>query len=201
MNSDAIWKIFRAHGALIDNTHVVYTSGRHGSTYINKDAVYPDTSAVSQLCLAMAEKYKEARVETVIGPTIGAVILSQWMAHHLSQLTGKNVFSVYSEKTDQGFAIRRGYDQYVKEKRVLVVEDIINTGGSVQKVIEAVKRCAGNIVGVSALCNRGGVTKEALGISRLETLIEIILDSYSAESCPLCQKGVPINSSLGTTSR
>ncbi|MEZ4820639.1 MAG: phosphoribosyltransferase family protein [Bdellovibrionota bacterium] len=70
-----------------------------------------------------------------MAPVIGGVILSQWIAFHLTQLSGKEVLGVYAEKSEQapGFELKRGYGKLVAGKNVLVVEDILNTGGSIKK--------------------------------------------------------------------
>src|SRR3990167_11121425 len=132
--------ILKKVGAVITDSHIVYTSGKHGAVYVNKDAVYPHTHEISNLCRAIAEQFANDRIEVVIAPAIGGVILSQWIAHRLSQITEKKVFGVYAEKAEngEGFIIKRGYDKIVAHKNVLVVEDILTTGGSAKKVIEAV---------------------------------------------------------------
>lgn len=186
--------------AVVTDSHFVYKSGKHGSAYVNKDAVYPYTSKIARLSLAMAEEFRRDSVEVVIGPVVGGVVLSQWIAHHLTIMTGSEVLSVYAEKSgeyNEHFVIKRGYDKLIRGKRVLVVEDIINTGGSVKKVVEAVIKTGGKVVGVAALCNRGGVTAEGIGIPKLFSLLDIPLEAYPEEECPLCEAGVPINTDLG----
>ncbi|MBI1862020.1 MAG: orotate phosphoribosyltransferase [Deltaproteobacteria bacterium] len=197
MSQEKIIDLFQSSGAIIQKTHVIYTSGLHGNAYVNKDAIYPDTETTSRLCELLAERFSRDNVETVVGPTVGAVILSQWTAHHLRRISQKRVASIYAEKVDGGFEIRRGYDRLVAQKRVLVVEDVITTGGSVKKVMSEVNRWGGEIVGVAALCNRGGVSASDLGASRLEALLNITLQSWPAVQCPLCAQGVPVNTSIG----
>ncbi len=192
-----IQAIFNSLGALVQDTHVIYTSGRHGHTYVNKDTIYTNTAVTSDLCHRMATNALGLSVETVIGPTIGAVILSQWTAYHLQQLEGAQIASVFAEKSDLGFAIRRGYDQLVQGRRVLVVEDVVTTGGSLKKVIEEVRRIGGTVVAALALCNRGGVSASALGVDRFEALLDIALETWAPEECPLCKKQIPINRQLG----
>ena len=97
MTEQRIRDIFEQAGAIITDSHIVYTSGKHGSAYVNKDAVYPDTKVTSDLCRAIAEQFADDDVEVVIAPAIGGVILSQWVAHHLSEITGHKVFGVYAE--------------------------------------------------------------------------------------------------------
>ncbi|HMQ32332.1 MAG TPA: phosphoribosyltransferase family protein [Chloroflexaceae bacterium] len=188
-------------GALIMDDHLVYTSGRHGASYVNKDALYPHTAATSAVCARLAHHFVAAGVEVVAGPTVGGVILAQWTAHHLGALTGREVLAVYAEEEGAGEArrrvFRRGYDALVAGRRVLVVEDILTTGGSARMVVEAVAAAGGAAVGVGALVNRGGVTAAQLGAPELYRLAEVPLESYAADACPLCAAGVPVNPRVG----
>lgn len=179
-------------GAVVRDSHVVYTSGRHGSAYVNKDAVYPYTVRVSELCALMAGMAAEFAPEVVCGPALGGIILSQWTAHHLG------VLGVYAEKdAEGGLVLRRGYDRVVAGRRVLVVEDIVNTGGSVRAAIRAVRAAGGEVVAVAALVNRGGVPAAAVEAPALVTLLELSLDSWDAAECPLCRDRVPVNTAVG----
>lgn len=189
-------------GAVITNSHVVYTSGKHGSEYVNKDAVYPHTQLTCDLCLAIAHHaiWPGPGIETVIAPAVGGVILSQWTAYHLSGLYGREVMGVYADKAPEGdeFVIKRGYDKYVAGKSVLVVEDILNTGGSVRKVVEAVRHGGGTVVAVAALCNRGNVSKEDIGNPpHLFALTTVKMEAWDEAACPLCTQQVPINTDVG----
>ncbi len=198
MDSPDILELLQRHAAILRDTHVVYTSGRHGNAYVNKDAIYPHTEAVSLLCASMAARFAGDEVDVVAGPTLGGVILAQWVAHHLS-LRGREVLSVYAEKgTAGGFELRRGYDALVAGKRVLVVEDVLTTGGSLKEVITAIRAGGGTVIGASALCNRGGVTAAQVGNPPvLHSLVDVNLESWDAATCPLCAAGVPINASVG----
>jgi orotate phosphoribosyltransferase len=186
-------------GAVLRGRHFVYTSGQHGSAYINKDALYVRTTAVSRLCLSIAAGFRGCGIEAVAGPAIGGVILSQWVAHHSGRLAGRDVAAVYAEPAvDGSFAFRRGYDRVVSGRNVLVVEDVLTTGGSLRRVIEAVAAAGGIVTGVAALVNRGGVTAEDVGSpAGLLSLVAIELDSYAADECPLCRDGIPIDVTVG----
>ena len=183
--------------AIITNSHIIYTSGKHGSAYINKDAIYPHTALTSHLCLRIAKAFEKEGVEVVLAPVIGGVILSQWIAYHLSQLTQKEGLGVYAEKSEGEFIIKRGYDQLLPYKKVLVVEDVITTGGSIKKVIDIAKQMQATLVGVGAICNRGGISAVDLDIPQIYSLINIKLDAWDKEACELCQKHIPINTSVG----
>jgi orotate phosphoribosyltransferase len=198
MNQQNVLSVLENHHAIITNSHIVYTSGKHGSTYINKDAVYLDPVAVSSLCEAIAEHFADAGVQVVAGPAIGGVILSQWVAYHLRSRQLQAI-AVYAEKTDAGtFVFRRGYDKIIGGKGILVVDDILTTGGSAKEVTIAARQCGGNVVGVAALCNRGSVTKEGVGNPpEFFTLANLVLEAWDEASCPLCANKMPINTNVG----
>lgn len=202
MNDTAVMQIFIDTGAIVRDSHFVYTSGRHSSVYINKDAVYLHTGSISKLCQEMARPYDAQAIDVVVGPVMGGIILSQWVAHYLNaRRTGGEVLAVYAEKGSDGvnkqFFFGRGYDKYVPGKNVLVVEDVLTTGGSVRQIVDLVRGHGGNVVGLAALCNRGNVQSEAIGGVPIHALISIDLATYAPEECPFCKQGVPINTELG----
>jgi len=200
MNEQEVLQTLNRLGAIISDSHIVYTSGKHGSNYINKDAIYPYTEETSRFCHALAMKFAKEKIEVVVGPTLGGIVLSQWTSYHLSKINKYNVFSVYAEKTEDGnsFIIRRGYDKLVRGKRVLVVEDVLNTGGSAKKVVEAVRGAGGNVIGLGAICNRGGVRVQDVGdVPLLVTLVNLNFETWDESDCPFCRKNIPINTDVG----
>ncbi len=203
MNEPEIMQKFVAVGAIVSDEHFVYTSGRHGSVYVNKDALYVHPEIISALCQRMAQTYDADSIDVVVAPVLGGIILSQWVAHALNQRRrGEGeTLAVFAEKSsdsaDKHFHFTRGYDKFIPNKNILVVEDILATGGSVRRVIELVRRHGGNIIGVSVLCNRGNVQPHDIGDVPINALIEIDLQTYAAEVCPLCKSGIPVNTELG----
>lgn len=199
MTSDEVLGVFKKLGGYIANDHIVYTSGKHGETYLNKDAIYPHTRDISQLCEEIAERNKDKGIEVVAAPALGGIILSQWTAYHLTALTRKEVLGVYTEKTpDKDQIFTRGYDKLVNGKRVLIVEDITTTGGSVMKVVASVMKAGGEVVGVCVLANRNPdeINSKTLDLP-YQALAEIRMQAWEEKACPLCQKGVPINTTVG----
>jgi orotate phosphoribosyltransferase len=202
MNDPETLQKFVDVGAIVSDSHFVYTSGRHGSVYVNKDALYVHPGVISVLCQRMAQAYDADSVDVVVAPVLGGIVLSQWVAHALNQCrSGGETLAVFVEKSndsaDKRFLFTRGYDKYIPHKNILVVEDILATGGSVRQVIELVRRHNGNIIGVSVLCNRGNVQPHDIGGVPIDALIEIELQTYAEEGCPLCAGGVPVNVELG----
>lgn len=191
--------ILKKVGAIITDSHIVGTSGRHMSVYINKDNLFPYPEETSNVGRLFAEKYRGKNIEVVVAPALGGIILSQWTAYHLSKLLGKVVHGVYTEKTpekDQVF--KRGYDRFVKNKRVLVIEDLTTTGGSVKKVVNAVRAAGGEVIEVCVMVNRDKNLVNAKSIGApFAALGYFPAESYAAEECPLCQSGIPINTTVG----
>jgi orotate phosphoribosyltransferase len=202
MNDPQIMQIFSSVGAIVTDSHFVYTSGRHSSIYINKDALYAHTKIISSLCQLMAHPYNADQIDVVVGPVLGGIVLSQWVAHHLNnnRTTGETL-AVFAEKGDDSidkkFFFGRGYDKFIAGRTILVVEDLLTTGSSIRQVVETACGYGGNIVGISVLCNRGNVQPSDVGDVPIHALISLSLETYTEEECPFCQQQVPINTELG----
>jgi orotate phosphoribosyltransferase len=192
-------QILKETGGYISGSHIVATSGKHVDTYLNKDAIYPHTSAVSAVCKAIAEVFANSEIEAVVGPSLGGIILSQWTAYHLSHSSGRDVLGIYTEKTaDKDQILTRGYDALVRGKRVLIVEDILTTGQSLAKVVRAVKGAGGIVVAACAMVNRDPDKIDSTVIGApLQTLAELRLPAWDAVECPMCKANVPINTTVG----
>jgi len=191
--------ILKKTGAVLEDGHFVGASGLHFDLYITKDALLPHTEDVSAICKLYAEKYKDADVDVVVGPALGGIIISQWVAHHLSILKGKEVLSVYTEKTkDSDQVFTRGNEVYIKGKKILVVEDVVTTGGSVMKVVKSVQNAGGDIVGLCVMVNKDpeNINSETFGVPFV-ALSELKVTTYTAEECPLCKNGIPVNTTVG----
>ena len=198
MDQDQVLEVLEKVGAFRTG-HFVFTSGLHSDSYILKDAIYAFTRETSQICKAMAGRFKDAGIEAVIGPAIGGAILAQWVAHHLSEMTRSEANGVFAEKDGQGgFIIKRGYDKIIAGRNTLVVEDLTTTGCSIKKVVEASRAVGAKIVGAVAICNRGNVTKESVGNpGEFVSLVNLNMEQWSEKECELCEKGIPINTDIG----
>lgn len=198
MNTDII-DILKSTNAIITDDHFVYTSGKHGSVYINKDAIYPHTELSSQVGKLFAYRAKDLNIDVVIAPALGGIVLSQWTAYHLSKINNKDILGIYTEKDSNGDQLlKRGYDKLIAGKNVLVIEDLTNTGGSVAKVVNAVKNAGANVVSVGVMVNRKPkeVNEKMFGLPFF-SLGVLEADAYDENDCPLCQQNVPVNSSVG----
>lgn len=199
MTSEEVLSLFQKTGGYVTDSHIVLTSGKHTTAYLNKDAIYPHTREISLLCREIAERFKDADIQVVAAPALGGIILSQWTAHHLDMLTQREVLAVYTEKMpDKNQVFTRGYDQVVKGKKVLVVEDITTTGGSVMKVVNSVKEAGGEVVSICVVANRNPdeINTQALGVPYM-ALAEIRIQAWEETDCPLCKQGVPVNTTVG----
>ncbi|MBI2613677.1 MAG: orotate phosphoribosyltransferase [Candidatus Levybacteria bacterium] len=192
-------KLLKSIDAIITNNHFVYTSGKHGSVYVRKDRLYPNTQRTSDVCKLIAEKFKNKDIDVVVGPSIGGIILSQWTAYHLTKLKKKEILSVFTEKNEESNQIfKRDYDKLVKNKKVLIVEDLTTTGGSVAKVVKSVKKAGGKVIAVCVMINRDPkkVTSKVVG-APLSFLGVFKAESFDPDKCPLCNKNIPVNTSIG----
>lgn len=194
-----IIEILTSVGAIITNSHIVYTSGKHGSVYINKDALYPHTALSSQVGLMLAEKNKHLDIDVVVAPALGGIILSQWTAYHLSNVKKKEIFGIYTEKdADKNQVFTRGYDKFVEGKKVLVIEDLTTTGGSVLNVVNSVTSAKGTVVAVSVMVNRNpDIVNETMMHAPFSSLGVIKAEAFDEQDCPLCKENVPINTQVG----
>lgn len=198
MKEKDVAEAFRKAGAILSG-HFVLKSGKHADTYMNKDGIYPFTEVIRSLCASLAHETSEFDPQVVVGPALGGIILSQWVAHHYCDCLQREVLAVYAEKgpDNKSFAFSRGYDRIVRGKRVLIVEDVLTTGSSVKAVVELVRETGGSVVGVGALVNRGGVLSGALMVPKLRCLLSLDLPDYNESDCPLCRDDVPINTDVG----
>ena len=192
MSDKEVLQILKETGAIIQNTHVELASGRHSDTYVLKDALYSYPRKVDAICRSLAQRYCCNNIEVVAAPAIGGVVLSQGAAYHLCGISLRDVRAVYAEKTEHGFSFRRGYQDILRGRTVLVVEDILTTGRSVAGVVAAARAAGAHVRAVVALVNRGNVTTQTLDVPEVCSLVDMPLQSWAPEECPLCAVGTPL---------
>jgi len=174
-------EMFKKSGALLEG-HFLLTSGRHSRQYMQCAQVLQHPVYAEALGAELASRFKDRGIETVIGPAMGGIIV----AHEVARSLGAR--AIFAERENGVMTLRRGFTLAAGEK-VLVVEDVITTGGSVREVIEVVKNAGAVPVGVGALVDRSGGSVE-FGIP-LESVLQVPIASYPPEECPLCQQGIP----------
>jgi orotate phosphoribosyltransferase len=184
----------RSAKAVLTGRHFVYKSGKHGSGYLNMDMVFPDVSLTRRLCVLLAEPFRGEGIGVVAAPAVGGIVLAALTALAL----GPEAAAVWADKDGDGFAFERaGFADRLSGSAVLVVEDMLTTGGSVAKVCRLVEEAGGVVRGVSVVCNRGGVTAAELGVPRLESLASVDFDAVEESECELCRNEVPIVEDVG----
>jgi orotate phosphoribosyltransferase len=174
---------FESAGAFLRG-HFVYTSGRHGADYLEKFRILEDPRATTALATMIAERFRADRPELVAGPTTGGIILAYEVARQLS------VNAVYVERGEAGGRVlRRGFE-ISPGSRVLVVDDVVTTGGSLVETIAGVKEAEGEVIGIGVLADRtAGRTQTSVPFF---ACLSLDFPSYAAEACPLCAAGVPV---------
>lgn len=176
-------KIFLDSGALM-NGHFRLTSGRHSNQYMQCAQVlkYPDYT--EELARHIAEHFMNDNIELVIGPAMGGIIVAYEVARQLK------VPGIFTERQDSVMTLRRNFE--IKPgTRVLVVEDVVTTGGSVKEVIEVVKEAGGIVAGVGVLVDRSNGSVD-FGVKQVAVLT-MNIESWEPDNCPLCQEGkIPV---------
>jgi orotate phosphoribosyltransferase len=160
--------------------HFLLTSGLHSDVYLQSALVlqHPEDAAV--LGDALAAAFRNDRVQTVLAPAIGGILV----AHEVARALG--VRALFTERENGTMRLRRGFTLSAGE-RCLVVEDIITTGGSIREVVQCVEEHGGLVVGVGALIDRSGGTA-SFAVRRV-ALATVRATTYPPNSCPLCQAG------------
>lgn len=188
MTNDDVIAHFVETGALRKG-HFLLSSGRHSEEYWEKFWVlqYPDR--VEKLCGEIARRYRDDRVEVVLGPTTGGILLALETGRQMG------VRALYAEKEAGVRCLRRDL-KLEPGTRVLVVDDVMTTGGAVRECLELAQRHQAEIVGAAVLVDRSGGATD-LGC-RLEALMTVQAETFAPEDCPLCRQGVPLREP-GTT--
>jgi orotate phosphoribosyltransferase len=163
--------------------HFLLTSGLHSPMYVEKFNVLQHPKYTEKLCQEIAARYKDAGIELVVGPTTGGILL----AHETGKALGTR--AIFTERENGKMTLKRGFT-IPEGCKVLVVEDIVTTGGSVKEVMEVVRAHGGVVAGVGLLVDRSG-GKVNFGV-RTEALLHLNVPTYKPEACPLCKEGKPL---------
>ena len=174
--------ILKETGAILDG-HFLLTSGLHSPTYVEKFKVIQYPHHTQRLCGLIAQHFIEENIQVVAGPTVGGIILAFEVARQLG------VRAIFAEREGDRRTFRRSLE-ITPGERVLVVDDILTTGGSVRGVLDEVERRKGKVVGVGVLVDRTQ-SEIALGVP-LFSCHRVHIPSYSPEECPQCKMGIPL---------
>jgi orotate phosphoribosyltransferase len=184
MTEQQVLDLLKERGAMLEG-HFLLASGLHSGKYVEKFRLLEDPVATGKMIAGMAERIKKYNPDVVVGPVTGGVILSFEMARNLG------ILSYFTEKTaDGGMELRRGFD--VEGKRVLLVEDIVTTGGSIIKAADAVRAGGGEVVAYALLVDRSDGRFQPP--EPVESMVKLIIETYKPgeETCPLCREGIEL---------
>lgn len=182
ISAGRVQELLKKCGAHIEG-HFELRSGRHSGHYVEKFRLLERPEIASELCRAMADAFRNANIERVAGPALGGVVIAYEVARALG------VPCAFAERTENGLEFRRGFT-FRPGERVLVVEDIVTTGGSARQVVDAVRRAGAEPVGAAVLVNRSGKPLD-LGTPAL-ALLDMDIPTYDPADCPLCKKNIPL---------
>ncbi|MDD5449347.1 MAG: orotate phosphoribosyltransferase [Candidatus Omnitrophica bacterium] len=182
MTEQEVLNIFKKTNALL-NGHFKLSSGLHSEGYLQCALVLQYPEYAEKICGELAGRFREKKPTVVIGPALGGVIVSYEVARAVK------CRSLFAERENDKMTLRRGFE-ITSSDRVLVVEDVITTGGSTREVIDAVKSAGASIIGVGSIIDRscGAVNFEV----EFKSLVKISVSTFELDKCPLCEKGIPL---------
>jgi orotate phosphoribosyltransferase len=174
----------------IRHGHFELSSGLHSATYVQCALVLQYPRFAERLGQALAALFSDARIDAVVSPALGGLIIGQEVARALPpprDTIGGGVPAMFVERDASGtMTMRRGFTLQ-PDQHVLVIEDVWTTGGSTQETIHVVEEAGGRVVAAGALIDRSGGEIEFSVESN--ALIELKIASYEPEDCPLCRQG------------
>ena len=182
MTENEVQDLLVKTGAIIEG-HFLLTSGLHSNLYVEKFEVLQHPQHTETLCKELAQRFKDAHIDVVVGPTTGGILI----AYEVGKALGTR--AIFTERENGKMTLRRGF-KIEPGENVLVVEDIVTTGGSVEEVLDVVKEQQGKVAGVALLVDRSG-GKVNFGV-RTEALLHLSIPTYDPKDCPLCAQKVPI---------
>jgi len=182
LNQVQILEIFKESGALLAG-HFKLTSGLHSASYFQCAKVLQYPNYAETLSKMIVEYFTKQKIDTVISPAIGGIVVGQEVGRQLG------VKTIFSERQDGIMKLRRGFS-LAKNEKVLVCEDVVTTGGSVFEVIELVKSYEALPIGVGFIVDRSN-GKVNFGISQFSCM-KMDVKSFKPEDCQLCKNNVPI---------
>ncbi|MPY89302.1 MAG: orotate phosphoribosyltransferase [Luteitalea sp.] len=180
MEAEAVLDLFRASGALLEG-HFRLTSGLHSTGYMQCALVLQHPSHAEALGQALASAAPDGHIDAVLSPALGGIVIG----HEVARALGAR--ALFAERADGVLTLRRGF-ALTPGERVLVVEDVVTTGGSTYETMQVARAAGAEVTGVATIINRG-LTVD-LGVP-FRTLAEVRFPAYDPGACPLCAQGVP----------
>lgn len=194
-----IKETLKAYGTLLEG-HFLLTSGKHSNQYVEKAEISKHPFVTKDLCWEIAQEvvnqfkmFAKNRIEVVVGlAPIGAVLANR-VAEHLEEIYQEKVISIFVEKNKQEkLVFKRSYHKDIPGKKILIVDDVLTTGGSVAQVKKEVEKLEGEVMAVAVICKRGEVRSADLQKTPILALCEITMKDWEPSDCPLCKEGLPL---------
>lgn len=182
MKSEEVKDLLEWSGAILKG-HFKLTSGRHSNQYIEKFRLLENPIALDKICSSMADLYKDKNIDLVISAAIGGILIAGGVGRHL------NVKHIFSERVDGQMIFKRGFS-VDKGQNILLVEDIVTTGGSINELIKLIEFHKGNIIGIASIVDRND--KKSIFKYPYETLLNFPSESWDEEECPDWLLEIPI---------
>jgi orotate phosphoribosyltransferase len=183
MNQEQVLSLFNETDALLEG-HFVLSSGLHSGRYLQCARALQYPADAARLGQAIAENFTNQNIETVASPAIGGLIIGYAVAAAL------NVRFIWTERENGIMTLRRGFEVRNRE-RILVVEDVITTGGSTRECIDALEKNGAKVVAAASIIDRSNGTAD-VGVPRI-SLAQVDVPSFSQDECPMCKAGdVPV---------
>jgi orotate phosphoribosyltransferase len=178
-----VLELFKEKGALLTG-HFQLTSGLHSGQYLQCALVLQYPEIAEQLGAALARKFGRSKVDCVVGPAVGGIVIAQEVARALG------VRAMFCEREGGLMKLRRGFT-VAKNERALVVEDVTTTGGSVREVVSALEQSGASVVGIGAIIDRSG---GVIDFGRpFKPLARLQAPTFEAAACPFCGRGIPLS--------
>jgi len=174
--------LLKESGAILDG-HFLLTSGLHSATYVEKFKVLQYPLLCDKLCKGIAENFKTQSPNVVLGAAIGGIVISHSVGRALSSR------SIFAERENGELILRRGFNIDVGE-RVVIVDDVVTTGGSILELIDLVVKYGGHILGIGVLIDRSGGRID-FGFP-FYSLITLDIPTFKPDECPQCSAGIPL---------
>jgi orotate phosphoribosyltransferase len=182
MTRDELLDLYRRSGALLEG-HFRLTSGLHSSGYLQCALVLQHPPHAEALGRALADRARDLRPTIVLSPALGGVVIG----HEVGRALG--VRAIFCERQDGALTLRRGF-VIAESDRVLVVEDVLTTGGSTRETMQVATAAGGHVVGAASIVDRSNGT--AAFEVPFTSLLSIDLPTYEPDKCPLCAQGLPV---------
>jgi orotate phosphoribosyltransferase len=182
MDAASVIERFRRSGALLEG-HFRLTSGFHSSGYLQSALVLQHPADAEALGAALADRFRDARVQAVLSPALGGIVIGQEVGRALG------VRALFAERQDGKLTLRRGFTLEPGE-RVLVIEDVVTTGGSTRETIDVARAMGAEVVGAGAIIDRSD-GEQPVDVT-FRALAPVALPVYEPDACPLCKAGKPV---------